>query len=238
MSEGLSHAGDGAPKDRASSSERHPARPFPAGVTCGACGETEGHRCSYEDMTGRQCVYWCERHSVFHTGRTWCQRHANSVRWLHAHDGTMYEIRLQAPIDDRSPNLVGSLVEDLNRPMTAGLTAVYARHQGVQIVTDGHVLSAAVPNGGGDQPGWERGWGVYSDFGHVARIVLRAAPSEPPVVYVFANGSLVLKRVPDWIANRGNSTDPVADRAKFRRDILAAVGPALPATGTEIETES
>lgn len=233
MSEGVEHAHNGAADDHARS--RVP-RPFPEGVTCGAgCGRTEGHRCGYADVQGRQCGYWCERHSSFFSGRTWCQRHANSIRWLYSSDGAVYEIRMQAPLDDRSPNLVATLVEDLNRPMTAGLTAIYARHQGVQIVTDGHVLTAALPNGHGDQAGWERGWGVYSDAGHLARVVLRAAPAEPPVVHVYANGTLVLKRVPDWITNRGNGGDPNADRAKFRRDILAAVGPALPPA--EIDAE-
>jgi hypothetical protein len=213
-----------------SEGERAPAgNPNAAG--CGAgCGRAAGRRCSYRDVSGRRCGHWCEEHSVFSGGRTWCLRHVNSVRWLELRDGSTYEVCIEAPIDDRSPNLVGMLVEDLNRPMTAGLMAIYGRRQGVQIVTDGHVRTAHRENGsnGAGKPGWERGWVVYTDAGDVARVALRAAPAEPPTVDVYANGALVLSRVPDWIANRGRGTDPAVDRAKFRRDILAAVGPALP----------
>jgi hypothetical protein len=234
----------GAPvADRPDQEGRPRRRAFPDGVTCGAgCGRTEGHRCSYRDMTGRRCGYWCDEHSVFMSGRTWCQRHANSVKWLHARDGSIYEIGPQAAIDDRSPNLVGTLVDDLNRPMVSGLMTIYGRQPGVQIVTDGHVRTASIPKGRvehtpqgpivlseGGMAAWERGWGVFSHTGYLARVVLRVAATEPPMVYVYANGMLVMRRVPDWIANRGTGGDPAADRAKFRRDILAAVGPALPA---------
>ncbi len=213
-----------------------PAR-FPEGVTCRAgCGRTSGYRCGYRDMTGLRCDYWCPEHSVFMNGRMWCERHANSVKWLRARDGTIYEIGHLAAIDDRSPNLAGILVDELNREMTEHLTACFAGHSGVYIVTDAHVRTASIPAGRvehtPDGPrvfqeqattAWERGWGVYSHVGYLARVVLRVMSSEPPMVHVYANGILVLRRVPDWIANRGKGTKPGDDRANFRRAVMDGV---------------
>ena len=75
----------------------------------------------------------------------------------------------------------------------------------------------------GGQTAWERGWGVYSHVGYLARVVLRVTSSEPPVVYVYANGSLVLRRVPDWIANRCKGTTPDQDHASFKQAVLGGV---------------
>lgn len=210
---------------------------FPDGVTCGAgCGKTVGFRCSYRDMTGQRCGYWCPDHSVFLNGRTWCGRHANSVKWLRARDGTIYEIGHMAAIDDRSPNLAGILVDDLNREMTAHLTACFANQNGVYIVTDAHVRTASIPAGRVEytpegpkvfqeqaETAWERGWGVYSQVGYLARVVFRVLASEPPIVHVYANGILVLRRVPDWIANRGQGGNPESERGAFRRAVMDAV---------------
>jgi len=80
-------------------------------------------------------------------GRNWCQRHANSVKWVHARDGSIYEIGRQALLDDRSPNLVATLVDDLNAEVTAHLAAVFQRHKHVQIVTDAHIRTAQIPKG-------------------------------------------------------------------------------------------
>jgi hypothetical protein len=214
----------------------HP-RPFPEGAVCGAgCGRTEGYHCSYSDGSGRRCEYWCEEHSVFLNGRMWCQRHANSVKWLRARDGSIYEIGHTAALEDRSPNLAGILVDELNPEMTAYLRSSFKGQSDVHIVTDGHVRTASIPKGRvehtpdgpvvlseGGQSAWERGWGVYSHVGYLARVVLRVTSSEPPVVYVFANGSLVLRRIPDWIANRGKGTNPQQDHADFKHAVLAAV---------------
>ena len=214
------------------------ARPFPEGVTCGAgCGKTSGFRCSYRDMTGQRCTYWCPDHSVFMNGRTWCERHANSVKWLRARDGTIYEIGHLAAIDDRSPNLAGILVDELNGDMTAHLRACFAGQEGVYIVTDAHVRTASIPAGRVEytpegpkvfqeqaETAWERGWGVYSHVGYLARVVFRVLAAEPPIVHVYANGILVLRRVPDWIANRGKGGNADADRAAFRRAVMDAVG--------------
>jgi hypothetical protein len=210
---------------------------FPKGVTCGAgCGKTVGNRCSYTDMTGQRCTYWCRDHSVFLNDRIWCERHANSVKWLRARDGTIYEIGSNAAINDRSPNLVGILVDELNPKMTAYLSDCFKRHRGVHIVTDAHVRTASIPRGRvehtPDGPlvlqesghtAWERGWGVYSHVGYLARVVLRVTATEPPVVHVYANGMLVLRRVPDWIRNRGKGTDPKQDHAVFRGAVMSAV---------------
>ena len=64
---------------------------------------------------------------------------------------------------------------------------------------------------------------MYSHVGYLARVVLRVMSSEPPVVHVYANGILVLRRVPDWIANRGKGTNAKDDRASFRRAVMDGV---------------
>jgi hypothetical protein len=219
------------------STRRPDPKKFPTGVVCGTgCGKNVGFRCSYKDMVGQRCGYWCEDHSVFLNGRMWCERHANSVKWLRARDGSIYEIGPTAAIDDRSPNLVGILVDELNRDMTAHLTACFKGHRGVYIVTDAHVRTATIPKGRvehtPDGPrvlheaghtAWERGWGVYSHVGYLARVVLRVTATEPPVVHVYANGILVLSRVPDWITNRGMGVRREDDHARFRTAVMDAV---------------
>lgn len=215
--------------------------PFPEGVSCGAgCTRREGHRCSYRDATGRRCIYWCPDHSVFMNGRNWCQRHANSVKWLQARSGSIFEIQNTAAIDDRSPNLVGLLVDELDGDVTAYLQSCFGRWAGIQIVTDANIRSSQVPKGRvqrtaegpvvlseGSQSAWDRGWGVYSQAGYLARVVLRVTATEPPIVHLYVNGAPVLSRVPDWIANRGRGTDPATDHANFRDAVLEAVRTAV-----------
>jgi hypothetical protein len=219
------------------STRRPEPKQFPEGVTCGAGdAKTVGFRCSYKDMVGRRCTYWCASHSVFLNGRMWCERHANSVKWLRARDGSIYEIGPTAAIDDRSPNLVGILVDELNLEMTTYLTDCFKGYKGVYIVTDAHVRTATIPKGRVEHTpygplvlqeaghtAWDRGWGVYSHVGYLARVVLRVPATEPPVVHVYANGVLVLRQVPDWITNRGRGGTAEADHAAFRRTVMAAV---------------
>jgi hypothetical protein len=230
--------GDGVAPPADGQGERRPApKTFPDGVTCGAgCGRTSGYRCSYVDPTGRQCGYWCEEHSAYLHRRNWCQRHANSVKWIHARDGSIYEIGRQALLDDRSPNLVATLVDELNADVTTFLAGSFRRHRGVQIVTDAHIRTAQIAKGRVEHTptgpmvlheasdrAWERGWGVFSHVGYLARVILRVTATEPPVVHVVVNGVLTLRRVPDWIANRGKGTNPEADRATFRKAVLDSI---------------
>jgi hypothetical protein len=155
-------------------------------------------------------VYWCRDHSVFLKGRTWCQRHANSVKWLHARSGSIYEISHGAGIDDRSPNLVGTLVDELDRDISAHLTSCFGQQRGVHIVTDGNIRRSSIPKGRvehtatgprvlseGGITAWDRGWGVFSHAGYLARVILRVTAAEPPVVHVYVNGIRILSRVPD-----------------------------------------
>lgn len=81
---------------------------------------------------------------------------------------------------------------------------------------------------------WARGWGVYSEVGYMARVVLRVTATEPPVMHLYVNRDPALQRVPDWIANRGKGTDPAADRATFNRVVLDAIRGAI--TADEEET--
>jgi hypothetical protein len=227
--------------DRPEHGHRPHPKPFPEGVSCGAgCGKTEGYRCAYMDSTGKRCKYWCRDHSVFSKGRSWCQRHANSVRWLHARSGSIYEIGHGAAIDDRSPNLVGTLVDELDADITAHLVSCFGGQHGVHIVTDGNIRASSIPKGRvehtpagprvlseGGIRAWDRGWGVYSNAGYLARVVLRVTASEPPAVHVFVNGSRILSRVPDWIANRAQGNDGRQDHANFREAVLQAVQNAM-----------
>ena len=217
---------------------RPKAVPFPSGVKCGfaGCRKTEGYRCSYRDRTGARCQWWCEDHSVILNGRVWCQRHANSVKWLHTGEGSIYEVHHHAAINDRTPNLVGILVDELNADVTAHLKSSFRRQRHVRIVTDGNVRALKVPRGSvkqtehgpqvlsqGYATSWGRGWGVYSDAGYIARIVLAATGTEPPLVHVYVNGHIVLSRVPDWIANRGKGANEARDHATFNAAVLDAI---------------
>src|SRR5207245_11352879 len=76
------------------------------------------------------------------------------------------------------------------------------------------------------QTAWQRGWGLYSHVGYLARVVLTVTSTEPPVVHVYANGVLVLRRVPDWIAHRGNGSN-AEHHAAFRRAVMEAVTAAI-----------
>ncbi len=232
---------DEEPGQPAETRRRPHAQQMPEGAECGAgCGKTVGYRCAYRDATGRRCQWWCADHSVFVNGRNWCQRHANSVKWLHARDGSIFEIGPVAALDDRSPNLVGTLVDELNDDVTAHLTRCFAHQSGVHIVTDGNIRASSLPKGRvehtpdgpvvlseGGHVAWDRGWGVYSQVGYLARVVLRVTATEPPVVYLFVNGSLIMSRVPDWIANRGKGSDTRQDHEDFRRAILEGIHQAV-----------
>ena len=220
-------------------SSHHPkAAPFPAGKRCGVsnCQNTRGYRCSYRDQTGARCQWWCEDHSVVLNGRAWCQRHANSVKWLNARDGSIYELHHAAGLNDRSPNLAGILVDELNQEVSAHLKSNFGNRRDIRVVTDGTVRGVRVAKGRvkhtaegpqvlnqGSHTDWARGWGVYSHVGYLARVVLQVTSTEPPVVQVFVNGHLVLSRVPDWIANRGRSTDEAQDHQTFNQAVLEAI---------------
>jgi hypothetical protein len=210
---------------------------FPAGASCGAgCAKTHGYRCAYRDQAGNRCGWWCEDHSVTLNGHTWCQRHANVVKWLDARDGTIFEILNVPHIGDRSPNLAGILVDELDAEVVAYLTACFGHVRGVQVVTDKHVRASSIPKGRvertsdawmvlseGSHVAWARGWGVFSEVGYHARIIIQATGTEPPFVHVYVNGNPVLSRVPDWIANRRAGTDQAEDRARFKGYILQAI---------------
>ena len=151
-----------------------------------------------------------------------------------------YEILASAAIDDLSPNLVGTLVDEVNTDITAYLTSCFGSHRGVHIVTDGNIRASSIPKGRVDHTpdgpivlseggisAWDRGWGVYSHAGYLERVVLRVTAQEPPVVHVFVNGSRILSRVPDWITNRGRGADERLDHANFRDSVVEAVKGAI-----------
>jgi hypothetical protein len=228
--------------DETPARNRPKAKQFPTGTTCGVanCGKTQGYRCSYRDQTGDRCQWWCKDHAVLMNGRAWCQRHANSVKWLDARDGSIYEIHHVAGMHDRSPNLVGTLVDELNEEVSAHLKSCFANQRDVRVVTDGSIRATGVPKGRvlrtadgpivesqGSHREWARGWGVYSHVGYLARVVLRVSGTEPPVVHVYVNGHTVLSRVPDWISNRGKGSDAAHDHANFNRAVLEAIRKAV-----------
>lgn len=230
-------AGEGS-ADETVTGHRPNAVAFPTGKTCGVrgCGNTEGYRCSYRDQTGKRCQWWCKDHAVILNGRAWCQRHANSVKWLNARDGSIYEMHHVAGMNDRSPNLVAILVDELNEEVGAYLKSCFRHYRDARIVTDGTVRAIKVPKGSvkqtpdgpqvvnmGSHTVWARGWGVYSHAGYLARVVLEVTGTEPPVVRVLVNGHTVLSRVPDWIANRGKGTDESHDHATFKTAALDAI---------------
>jgi hypothetical protein len=226
----------------------HPGpRAFPAGVTCGAgCSNTEGYRCEYRDTTGAECGWFCRNHTVFVQGRASCRRHASTARWLQGKEGALYEAGHLAFVEDRTPNLVGFIVDLLDEEVSAYLMGQFAVHPGAQVFTDVRVRPASIPAGRlepdaaayppgseGRQVAWERGWGVHSQVGFLTRVVLRVTETEPPVMHMFVSDALVLSRTPDWIANRGRGTDESTDRDSFRRAVIEAL-----ARNVTIGTES
>jgi hypothetical protein len=98
------------------------------------------YRCAYVDQTGTRCGCWCEEHSVYMNGRNWCQRHANSVKGF-APATARSTILATAAVDDRSPNLAGILVDELNGEITSHLVACFSTTRAC-IVTDGLATSA------------------------------------------------------------------------------------------------
>ena len=233
------HVWDGLRVSTASGLDRPSPTPFPVDVTCGkGCGRTEGYRCEYKDPRGKRCIWWCVEHSVWSNSRNWCRRHSNSVKWLSAGDGSIYEINESADIDDRSPNLVAIIVDELNADVTAFLNRRFAKHPDAKVVTDANVRKAltgreAVLLSGGRRVAWERGWGVFSDAGYLCRIALGVTAAEPPVVHAFVNGEPVFSRVPDWIANREKGTDAAQDHANFRAAVLDALQRTVPRADEE-----
>src|ERR1700694_5198003 len=94
--------------------EPHP-REFPAGVRCGAgCSNTEGYRCEYRDDKGEQCGWFCRNHTVFVHGQPSCRRHAATVKWVEPKEGAAYAVGPLGGVGDRSPNLVGFIVDLLD----------------------------------------------------------------------------------------------------------------------------
>jgi hypothetical protein len=212
-------------------------RAFPAGVACGAgCSNTEGYRCEYRDTTGAECGWFCRNHTVFVQGRASCRRHASTARWLQGREEPSFEAAHLALVEDRSPNLVGFIVDLLDVEVSSYLRGQFAVHPGAQVFTDSHVRPASIPPSrlepdSGEQPpgsegrqvAWERGWGVHSQVGFLTRVVLRVTETQPPVMHMFVSDALVLSRTPDWIANRGMGTDESADRESFRSAVIEAL---------------
>lgn len=215
--------------------ELHPVE-IPAHAQCGAgCDQRTGYPCAYRDQAGNRCGWWCEAHSVIVSGRPYCRRHANSVKWVSARDGSILEIGGVPAVDDRSPNLAGMLVDDLNDDVVAYLNATFGHIHGLSIITDEGIRTGSVPKGRvevtpdgpvvlnqGAHISWARGWAVYSEVGYLIRVVLQVTAGDPPVVYVYVNGAPVLSRVPDWIGNRG-AADQDALRAGFRNLLMDAI---------------
>ena len=210
---------------------------FPSHARCGAgCDKRTGYHCMYRDQSGNRCGWWCEDHSVVLGGRAWCRRHANSMKWIQAREGSILEIAAAPAVDDRSPNLVGMLVDELNSDVIGYLKASFGHVRGLQIVTDEGIRTGSVPKGRvevtadgpivlnqGAHKSWARGWAVYSEVGYLVRVVLQVTAADPPVVYVYVNGAPVLGQIPDWIANRSDHADLPAERANFRRLLLDGI---------------
>jgi hypothetical protein len=177
---------------------------------------------------------------VIVNGKTWCKRHANNLKWLTARGGSIFEISQRPAINDRSPNLVGILVDELDREVTTHLVSCFGRQRGVRVITDSNVRVAAVPKGRveqtpdgpivlseGSHVAWARGWGVYSEVGYLTRVILRVTATEPPTTHLYVNGNPIVSRVPDWIANRGTGTAQAEDHARFKGVIMEAVRNAV-----------
>jgi hypothetical protein len=193
-------------------------------------------QCEYSDTDGRQCGYWCRDHVKIDEGHAWCERHASTVRELSARRNTIYEIKTVAGIQDRSPSLCSMIVEEIDAPVRGALEALYAG-SAVRVITDEAVREMRVPRENiyqgpdglaverqGYDRVWERGWGVVSHQGYLARVMIRVATTEPPSVQIMVNGIEVVKGVPDWIATRA-AGQPVTEveRQAYRDRVIQAV---------------
>jgi hypothetical protein len=205
------------------------------------CTETHGWRCSYRDPNGKRCGWWCKNHLVFEDGEPWCHRHVNTIRELRKRAGSIYEIGRMASIEDRSPRLASLIVEEIDKDVAGALQRVFDQYPGVSLVTDPAIREVQLARTAvveaedgpkvmrqGTERAWQRGWGVYSNSGYLARVSVRVTTSEPPVVQVLVNSRMVLSTVPDWIAARAVgqlATDE--DKLAFRARVIAAIVTAL-----------
>jgi hypothetical protein len=204
------------------------------------CTATKGWRCSYVDPKGKRCGWWCKEHLIFVQGQPWCHRHANTIRELRKRSGSIYEINRMAAIEDRSPSLASLIVEEVNQDVNSTLARHYAGIPGVTLVTDPairevQIAKTSVIEGAdgltvlrqGSERAWQRGWGVYSNSGYLARVSIRVTVSEPPVAQVLVNSRLILSTVPDFISARAAGQDDAGARAAFRARVVAAIVGAL-----------
>lgn len=201
------------------------------------CEAAEGYQCQYTDGQGQQCGWWCRAHIKFVHGSAWCERHANTVRELSARRNTIYEIKTMATLEDRSPSLCSLIVEDVDPHVRAALERIYQGHDTAEVVTDPTVRDVKAPRQKiyegpdgitverqGHDRAWERGWGVVSHQGYLARVMVRVTTTEPPTVAILVNGHTVLKGVPDWIAVRaGGGTPTEAEREAYRARVVEAI---------------
>ncbi|MGH7903163.1 MAG: hypothetical protein ACREPA_03415 [Candidatus Dormibacteraceae bacterium] len=218
--------------------------PAPSGTRCRwpDCPKAASWRCGYRDGTGRRCDYWCDEHLERDGDHTWCRRHSNTIRRLSARAGTIYEIKSVAQLDDRGPNLVASLAEELGPEVRAMLIRYYGEMAGHQIVSDPAIRESRTTKpapgsqeGDGhaadqlrEESGWQIGWGACTSQGYVWRASLRVTRQEPPVVQLVINSRVVYAAVPDWIAGRerGPAGDG-QDRVHFRARILGLIESSL-----------
>jgi hypothetical protein len=201
------------------------------------CSSTEGWQCSYRDASGRQCGWWCRQHVIFQDGRAWCQRHATIARELASRRNTIYDIKTVPALEDRSPALASMIVEEVDGVVRAALAQLYTDLPGLSIVTDPTVRMTLIPKEriyqgpegltverSGFERLWQRGWGVYSTQGYLARITVTVTASEPPSVEVLVNGLQALSGVPDWIAARSRGQTPAPqERAVFRQRLVDSI---------------
>jgi hypothetical protein len=200
------------------------------------CTATTCWKCEYRDGEGHECGYWCRDHVKVAEGNIWCERHANTVRELSARRDTIYEIKTVATIEDRSPSLCSTIVEEIDGPVRSALETLYAG-SAVRVITDETVREVRVPREWiqqgpdglaverqGYDRAWERGWGVVSHQGYLARVIVRVATTEPPSVRIIVNGHTLMDGVPDWIAARGAGRPVIdAERQAYRERVIQAI---------------
>jgi MoxR-like ATPase len=181
--------------------------------------------CSYQDPTGYACgTWWCGKHVHRLGNDPFCRRHANVIKALAVHAGTIREIKHLPGVGDRAITLAALVGGDIDKEITEILRRRYSSRKDVTVVAD----RAVRENRSGSAVSWERNWSAARDQGYETRITLSVSTDEPSEVKLRVGSMEIFSGVPDWISNRleGKAPDH-SDRAHFRARLIQTVTEAV-----------
>ncbi len=198
---------------------------MPAVCTHLRCGAHTGWQCGYQDHQGESCLtWWCSEHVQFYGVEPFCRRHANVVKALSIHAGTIREIKSLPALDDRSFGLASMVGEDVNKDLTEILRRRYKSRKDVTVIADRTVREARSSG----TVAWERSWSAMRSQGYETRVTLSVNSARPTMVEMRVGTRTIFTGMPDWITRRLEGETPVqADRVHFRARLVQAVTEAV-----------